>query len=44
MSIKPIFYDNHEHRFVISKPNIDDPTLVVCPKCSGMATVFPFGE
>jgi hypothetical protein len=44
MSTKVKFTDNREHRFVICKPTLDDPTLVVCPKCGGMAKVFPFGE
>ena len=44
MSTKQKFSDKREHRFVISKPTSSDPTLVVCPKCEGMAKVFPFGE
>ena len=32
--------DHREHRYSISEPKNDDPTLVVCPKCEKMAKVF----
>ena len=40
MNEKTRFFDGREHRFTISVPTDDDPTLVVCPKCKKMAKVF----
>jgi len=36
--------DEHEHRFAISKPTHEDPTLVVCPSCRSKAFVLPTHE
>ncbi|GAB2684509.1 hypothetical protein GCM10027170_14180 [Aliiglaciecola aliphaticivorans] len=38
------FKENREHRFTISKPSLDDPVLVVCPKCKSKSSVVPHGE
>jgi len=38
---KSRFVDQREHRFVISEPTHADPTLIVCPKCSGIARIYP---
>jgi len=38
------YKEEHEDRFDISMPTVEDPTLVVCPKCSKMAKVFPSNE
>ncbi len=32
--------DQREHRYTISEPTINDPTLIVCPKCSKKANVI----
>ena len=32
------------YRFDISEPTMEDPTLVVCPKCEQMARIFPSKE
>ena len=41
---KKRFKENREHRLTISKPTVDDPVLVICPKCSKKASVIPSGE
>jgi hypothetical protein len=33
--------DQRESRWDISKPTIEDPTLVVCPKCNDKAVITP---
>lgn len=38
------FRDQREHRWHISIPTQEDPTLVICPKCQQMAKVFPKQE
>jgi len=40
----PRYKQDNEDRLTISTPTDEDPTLVVCPQCGGMAKVFPFGE
>ncbi len=36
------YIDNRESRWSISMPTLEDPTLIVCPKCSGKGAVVPF--
>ena len=36
--------DPREHRFPLSEPTRDDPTLVVCPTCGSKAFVVPSSE
>ncbi|BAZ43847.1 hypothetical protein NIES4102_08490 [Chondrocystis sp. NIES-4102] len=38
------YTDNREHRFVIFQPRMDDPILVVCPRCNSKALIFPHLE
>jgi hypothetical protein len=38
--MKERFIDQREHRFEISVPTDDDPTLIVCPKCGKMGKVY----
>jgi ribosomal protein S27E len=38
------FKENREHRLAVANPSEERPVLVSCPKCSGMASVIPFGE
>lgn len=40
MNQKVRFEDERDQRFSISEPISNDPTLVVCPKCSGMAKIL----
>ncbi|MDF1662916.1 MAG: hypothetical protein P1V97_14160 [Planctomycetota bacterium] len=41
MGEKDRHFDGHEHRFAITRPTRDDPTLVLCPQCQGLGKVFP---
>lgn len=39
MTEKQRFENQREHRYSISEPTVEDPTLVVCPKCEKKAKV-----
>ena len=43
MSEKLRHRDTLEHRSVISTPTVEDPILVVCPRCEKKAQVVPLG-
>jgi hypothetical protein len=36
---KKRYIDQREHRYTISVPTVNDPTLIVCPKCTKKARV-----
>jgi len=36
--------DKREHRSTVFEPTMDDPTLVVCPKCNKLGKVFPASQ
>jgi len=40
MKTKTRFEDTREDRFSISTPTVEDPTLVLCPKCNEMAKIL----
>lgn len=40
MTEKQQFANQREHRYSISEPTVEDPTLVVCPKCEKKAKAF----
>lgn len=41
MSEKDRHFDEREVSFSLTAPTVADPTLVICPECQGLGTVFP---
>ena len=41
---KKRFADPFESRWKISEPSLEDPILVVCPKCNSKGKIIPYEE